>query len=1071
MAVNRKYSLKKCYFTVSIQILLGALCTGYAYPDALVLQSTMENSDISGHLSYLEDNTGRLTIDDVKNSDLPAFKVFGKNRSNLGYSGSAFWFRLDVINERSEPVSWTLESKYPLLDFQTLYAPAEFGFIEIKSGDRLPFNTMPYAYYNFASKITSPPGESAIYLRVESEGTLIAKFSAWDNESFINNCLSTVSLLWLFYGIVLTICIYNLFVYISSRDGIYLILSLFIFFSMMFTFINNGMARKYLWPDFPGLVNYSYLFSAFVTIVFLIKFTQVLFNTKNELQTAHKLLNMVIAIALIMICLSLFIPYAVSAKTLTVITIINSQLIIFLIMIPMLRLNKRPAFYYLSSCFFFTLWTLVLSLQSLGIIPDCFTSGPGHLVGLAAGYILISVGVAHHLRVLKENSSNAISALKKSEEKYRLFFETVHDGIMYCIDDIPVFANSNMIEMTGYEPDEFYKKTIYDFFNADPGSAGITGLIKKILIEEITNARAETLLVKNGNQTINVLASFSFLATGNKKGIFMIITDVSSLREASRTIRVQYEKIQKQIGSLESLNNELITAQSQCILANREIEKEKELLSATLLSIGDGVIAFDTDGNIFLMNTVAEELTGVMQKNATGKHIRDIIKLSDETLQDILFDTLGKINEKYNFNNLGIPFRILDMHGTERIVEINSSIIRFENKLLGIVLALRDITVKTRIDTEIMKMSKLESIGVLAGGIAHDFNNLLTGISGNISIVKNFKQLPEDVRDIMHDIEKAVRRATSLTKRLLTFAKGGEPRLVPSSLKSIIMDSVNFIVKNPDVRCEINISENTRNVLIDPNQMSQAINNLLINSIHAMKNSGTIMIRASNVEKMPPEIPLKTGEYIELIISDTGCGIPAKNINKIFDPFFTTKSEGTGLGLTSTFSIIKRHRGFITVESTENTGTTFRVYLKSTEKPVPDGDKRQAVALKQGNGSILIMDDESYILEILVKMLKHQGYAVDCAGNGEEAVRFYTEKFLKNEPYDYVILDLTIFNGMGGKETVTALKKINPYVKAIVSSGYSDNPVMANYREYGFAGVLTKPYTLEDLLESLEKSN
>lgn len=1071
MIVNRKYSRTKCYLSGFFTILFISLIPHKVYPDSLILNNVMENIPVDKHLLYIEDRTGNLTIDDIKSTDLSLFKSLPVGKINLGFSDSVFWFRLDVKNEKAEPVGWILESKYPLLDYITLYIPAEFGFIEIKSGDRMPFKSMPSGHFNFSSKIISPPGDSAIYLQVKTEGTVIVKLRAWDNESFINNTFSFVSMFWLFYGIVITIFLYNVFVYISSGDKAYLILALFIFSSMMFTFIQNGMARKYLWPDMPWLANYSYLLSSFVTIAFLIMFTQMLFNTKNELHIIHKLLNSIVIITFIMIFLSLFISYSISGKIIAIITIISSVLIVFFIMIPMFRINKRPVFYYLSSCLFFTFWTLTLSLQSFGIIPYNFSSGSGHLAGLTVGYIFLSIGVAHHLRILKERNENALSALKKSEERYRLFFETAHDGIMYCIDDIPVFANKNMMEMTGYEPDEFYKKTVYEFFSSDSITHDITETIKKILAGEITNARAETLLIKNSSIKINVLVSLSSIATGNNRGIFMIITDISSLKEASKTIRMQYEKIQNQLNSLESLNNELIAAQGQCVLANKEIEKEKEYLSATLLSIGDGVIAFDTDGYVFLMNTVAEALTGIRYKEARGKHIRDIIKLADETLQDLLFDTLGTINEKYNFNNIGIPFRIIDTEGVDRIVEINSSIIKHENKLLGIVLALRDITVKSRIDTELMKMSKLESIGILAGGIAHDFNNLLTGISGNISIIKNYRYHSEDVSDIITNIEKAVGRATGLTKQLLTFAKGGEPLLVPSSLKNIIRDSVNFIVNSPGIKCEINISDDIKTVMIDPNQISQAINNLLINSIHAMKNGGMIFISACNIEKMPREIPVKNGQYVELTISDTGCGISPKNINKIFDPFFTTKTNGTGLGLTSTFSIIKRHRGFIIVNSEENEGTTFRIYLKSTEKAVSQKDIKDGIPLKQGNGSVLIMDDETYILDILVKMLNHQGYTVDCAANGEEAVRFYTERFLRNDPYDHVILDLTVINGMGGRETVLALKKINPAIKAIVSSGYSDNPVMANYKEYGFSGVLTKPYTLEDVLKSIEKSD
>jgi len=1073
MIVNRKYFKIKRYSILAAMLsMLFILNTPALSSDTFILNSRMDNAPLDQYLLYFEDPSGTLNFDDIKNLTPDQFKPLTEDKINIGYSYSTFWFKIKLENRMQDPLNWIFESKYPLLDYITLYIPAEFGFVEIESGDRLPFSTMPMNHYNFTSKITSPPGESVLYLRIKSEGSLVIKFRAWDYESFMHNVFTEISVLWLFYGIFIALFFYNFFIYTVSKDKAYLYLALFIFCTMIFTFIHNGMARKYLWTNMPWWANYSHPLSLLLAATFDIKFTQLFLNTKANIRFTHRILNVLVAVIIPVSIFSLFTPYSISTRLSVIVIIITCIILIGFAMIPIFWINRKLAVYYLSSWLFMTLGVLLLSFRSFGLIPSSFITEWGYQMGLVFGSLFLSIGVADKLGVLKRENEKAMSSLRESEERYRLFFETAHDAIMYCINDIPVFANRNMLKMSGYSTTDFYKKSVYDIFTSDTESAvNIIDEIKQISSGEITNTQFEAILIGKDNIKVSVLVSISYLAAGVNKGIFMIISDISSLKNASNTIHRQYEKIQAQFNRLESLNSELVAAQSKLITANMEIEKEKEFLSATLLSIGDGVITYDTDGKIFLMNKVAEEMTGVNSRDAMGKHVKDVLHLTDDSSKDLFFDTLGKVSEKYRFNNIGVPFNMIDKEGNERIIEINSAIINHENKPLGIVLALRDITIKSKIDTELIKMSKLESIGILAGGIAHDFNNLLTGISGNISMMKNQAFFSADISETFQNVERAVERAAALTKQLLTFAKGGEPILSSSSLEDIINESAKFIIKNSNIKCELNISGDLKPVMIDPNQISQAINNLLINSIQAMTSGGKITIEATNVNDIPHEIPFKTGSYVLLKISDTGCGIPKKNLSKIFDPFYSTKTSGTGLGLTSTYSIIKKHRGHIEVTSEENMGTTFKIYLKTAVIPAQKTESAREKTSQTGTGTILIMDDEIYILEVLVKMLKHQGYTVDCAKNGEEAIQLYSEKFSRNQPYDHVILDLTVYGGMGGKETISALKKINPEVKAIVSSGYSDNPVMANYKDFGFSGVLTKPYAIEDVIKALSKKD
>ena len=822
------------------------------------------------------------------------------------------------------------------------------------------------------------------------------------------------------------------------------------------------MARIYLWPENTWWGNYSHPFALFIALTALIRFSQIFLNTDKYLKITHRVLNGLTTLILPAAAVSFFIPYSYATRLSAFLAGLTALCLIVFAMPPMFRVNRRQAVYYSSSWVFFSLGAILLTLRSYGIIDESFISAWSFQIGAALGSIMLSIGVSDKINSLKQTNKSVKDSLRLSEERYRLFFETANDGIMYVNNGSPVFANKKMIKMTGLKEEEFYQSDIGSFLISD--TTDDDNQVDQMPDSASGQRKYESQLVTGTGARKDVLVSVSPIGTDQSSGFFMIITDVSFLKRASLTITKQYKKIATQSSSLQSLNRELVSTQKNLLMASREIEREKEYLSSTLSSIEDGVITYSMDGRIFLMNPVAEKLTGVKEEDAIGKNIRDIVRLKDVKSNEILLNALGKIKDEQSFNNIGMPFHMTGADGVERIVELNSSIIKPDDSPIGIVLALRDITIKQKIDIEIDKMSKLESIGILAGGIAHDFNNLLTGISGNISIAKGTDSISGTFKGILTDIEKAVERAGALTKQLLTFAKGGDPILTPSSITDLINESAKFIIKNPDIKCTINISEDIKPVMIDPNQISQAINNLLINSVQALPEGGKITIEALNYEGENLPAILKNKSCVLIRIKDTGRGISPEMLSKIFDPFFTTKTNGTGLGLTSTYSIIKKHRGHIEVSSVQGEGTIFEIYLKSTDK-LPDNEVRKKQKLPVHNeGSILIMDDEQYILEVFSKMLRHIGYNVECTKTGEEAIKMYKEKKNRGMNYDYVILDLTVYGGMGGKETIKKLIELDPEINAVVSSGYSDNPVMANHREYGFRGILKKPYTIDDIV-------
>ncbi|MFC1986654.1 ATP-binding protein, partial [Chloroflexota bacterium] len=380
-----------------------------------------------------------------------------------------------------------------------------------------------------------------------------------------------------------------------------------------------------------------------------------------------------------------------------------------------------------------------------------------------------------------------------------------------------------------------------------------------------------------------------------------------------------------------------------------------------------------------------------------------------------------------------------------------------------------DITEQRQMEEELQKIDKLESVGTLAGGIAHDFNNILTGIMGNISLAKRNVEPKSKAEERLLEAEKASMRARDLTQQLLTFSRGGAPVKKLGSVKGVIEDSASFALRGSNVKCEFSLPEDLWSVEIDEGQISQVINNLVINADQVMPNGGTINIKAQNVVLKEGEIAtLSKGIYILVTVKDQGIGIPPKHLDRIFDPYFTTKQKGSGLGLSTTYSIIRNHDGYITVESTPHVGTTFYIYLPAAKKKTSLKEHGEvAETLIRGKGRILVMDDEETIREFLYAELTEVGYEVQLTNDGVEAIEQYSEAKKTGKSFDAVILDLTVPGGMGGKEAIKKLLEIDPKVKAIVSSGYATDPIMAEYKKYGFKAMVTKPYSIEQLEKTL----
>lgn len=499
--------------------------------------------------------------------------------------------------------------------------------------------------------------------------------------------------------------------------------------------------------------------------------------------------------------------------------------------------------------------------------------------------------------------------------------------------------------------------------------------------------------------------------------------------------------------------------------SEEKVKQAAEEWESTFQSITDMVSIHDTDFNIIRVNKFYADMLKKKPEELIGKKCYELFHgakcpppgCPHKQTVELKKPVRSEFYESH-----------LDIH-----VEASTSPIFDERgEVTSYIHIAKDVTERKKMEEDLFRTKKLESIGILAGGIAHDFNNLLTGILGYVSMAKEYASPDVNILNMLKEAEKASVRAKDLSQQLLTFSKGGAPIKKTASIGDLVMDSIKFVLRGTKNSCEFNIPDDLWSVDVDESQINQVLNNITINACQAMPNGGKIVVGCENVEiKHKDAIGLKQGLYVKISIKDFGIGMPDENIEKIFDPYFTTKDEGSGLGLATCYSIIKRHNGKITVESKLGEGSVFCIYIPVLKKE-PYKCKEsvlQANGKKElRKGRILIMDDETMIRNLLSEMLRYSGFEVVASKDGAEAIELYKKAIEAEQTFDAVVMDLTVPGGMGGREAMEIIKKIDSNAKVIVSSGYSNDPIMGNYKKYGFSGVIEKPYKVDQLISVLQ---
>ncbi|MBU1340295.1 MAG: PAS domain S-box protein [Proteobacteria bacterium] len=502
-----------------------------------------------------------------------------------------------------------------------------------------------------------------------------------------------------------------------------------------------------------------------------------------------------------------------------------------------------------------------------------------------------------------------------------------------------------------------------------------------------------------------------------------------------------------------------------------DLRLTSEIYFETLNSSVDAIVRYDAQGLVEYLNPAFTKLFGWTFEELKGKRVdfvpKEAIKETQEAIRRI------KAGEEIT----NFPTQRLTKDG--RILEVAMSVASIyddDGLNIGNAVIIRDETERKKAE-----LRKLESIGTLAGGLAHDFNNLLSVILGNVSIAE--LEAKDDINILKHlyCAEHACLQAGELAKQLITFSRGGTPNKQEGSIKFLVQQAGSLFSETKNIEWQFDLPDDLFLLEYDDTQMKQAINNILRNAVDAMPDGGKIIIRAENIvageNSEHRHAALSKGRYVMIIIQDQGKGINPNHLEKIFDPYFTTKGmgiqRGVGLGLTIAYSIIHNHGGRITVKPVKPSGTIVTLYLPALESA---GSWSAAEKMEQAVQDtvivkkILLMDDEEMIRSLGKRLLEKLGYQAETASDGTMAIQLYKEAALADDPFDLVILDLTVKGGLGGLKTLKTLQQINPDVIAIVSSGYSSDPVITGFKTYGFKMALPKPYSSRSMQEAIIRS-
>jgi PAS domain S-box-containing protein len=610
---------------------------------------------------------------------------------------------------------------------------------------------------------------------------------------------------------------------------------------------------------------------------------------------------------------------------------------------------------------------------------------------------------------------------------HRNLLDAVNEGVgISDADHRFTWVNTRLADMLGYHREELIGKTPLDLVVEEDRERFLEQGARR---GEGERQPYELTLVRRDGTRVPVLVSPRprFEPDGRFLGTVSVITDITVLKRAEEAIR-------------------------------RSEATSRALLDATT----DDAYLVDTDGVVIACNEPAARSLGVRREELLGSNVLDLFAPEVRKRRRAAMDEAVASRRPYEFED-------------EREGRIHHAVlypVAGDRGIDRLAVYTRDVTDARRLEKEVRRAHKLEALGVMAGGIAHDFNNLLTAIIGNQSLARMAVEAGEDTSEPFREAAEASERARELALQLLTFSRGGDPVRRPTDVSVILLGASRYLPEGSRATCICDVPDDIWSAHADARQIGQVIEQLVVNADQAMPRGGTITLAVSNVEVVPgdgdPPRHVEPGRYVRITVADEGVGIHEKNRDRVFDPFFSTRGKGSGLGLSIAHAIVRKHGGAIHLDPAGGAGTRFTILLPATSA-APVEREAPGRAPGKAKGRVLVMDDEAIVRRFLTKVLTMSGHEVVTTSDGREAVEAYRRALDEGVPFDGVIMDLTVPGGMGGEEAIGLLLDVDAHARVVVSSGYSDSPVMARFRGYGFIGVLPKPYDIDEVDRVIRK--